>query len=201
VRFCAAAGISQFLDIGSGLPTMESVHHVAQRLTKDARVVYVDSEPVVVSHSRALLANPRTLAIQGNLTRPDEILGDPAVQGLIDFSKPVAILLVAILHFIPDTADPAGSVARLRDIMAPGSFLVLTGQRPRTEAARELGEARKRMPAGQVRNREDILPFFGDLTLVEPGLTDVWAWRPDDDAATVNSSDVMTVLGGVARKD
>jgi hypothetical protein len=164
----------------------------------------------VLSHSRALLATPRTLTIEGDLTRPDEILGDPDVRGLIDFSKPVAILLVAILHFIPDTADPAGSVAKLRDIMAPGSFLVLShvelspgqlaGRQPQTEAARELGEARKRMPPAQVRNREDSVPFFGDLTLVEPGLTDVWAWRPDDDPA-VNSSDVMTVLGGVARRD
>jgi hypothetical protein len=210
VRFCAADGVRQFLDIGSGLPTMESVHHVAERVTGDSRVVYVDLDPVVVTHSRALLATPHTAAIQGDLTRPEEILADPDVVKLIDFSEPVAILIVAILHFIPDEADPQRSVAKLREMMAPGSYLVLshvemrpgqtTGQQPQTEATRELGEARRGLPAAPVRCRDEVLTFFGDLTLVEPGLTDVWKWRPDEDPIA-NPSDVMTVLGGVARKD
>jgi hypothetical protein len=211
VSFCASAGVSQFLDIGAGLPTMESVHHVAERVTSDPRVVYVDNDPVVVSHSRALLAKPRTTAIHGDLTHVDQILSASAVRRVIDFSKPVAILLVAILHFIPDQAHPAENVATLRHAMAPGSFLVIShvemsagqmrGARPRTEAARELGEARKGMPpAAPARSRDQIAAFFGDLTLVEPGLVEVWKWRPDAESVT-NPSDVMTVVGGVARKN
>ena len=211
VTFCASAGVRQFLDIGAGLPTMESVHHVAERVIADPRVVYLDNDPVVISHSRALLARPRTAAVQGDLTKAGEILGASAVRRVIDFSKPVAILLIAVLHFIPDEARPAKNVAMLRDAMAPGSFLVIShvelsagqmrGARPQTEAARELGEARKGMPrpAGP-RSRDQIAAFFGDLTLVEPGLTEVWDWRPDAQPV-VNPSDIMTVIGGVARKD
>jgi len=210
VRFCAGEGVSQFLDIGSGLPTMESVHQVAGRITADPHVVYVDHDPVVVTHSRALLAAPHTAAILGDVTRPDEILGDLEVRRLIDFTKPVGILLVAILHFVPNELHAAESVASLREVLAPGSFLVIShvemlpgqmdGTTPQTDASRELGEARKRMPqAAPVRNREQIAAFFGDLSLVEPGLTEVWEWRPDGELVA-NPSNVMTVIGGVARK-
>ena len=210
VRFCANAGITQFLDIGTGLPTMNSVHQVAENITPNAHVVYVDNDPVVVSHARALLTTPRTTAIHGDLTRPDEFLADPDARGVIDFSRPVAVLLVAVLHFIPDEADPAGGVAKLREAMAPGSYLVIShveisqdhvaGQQPRTETARELGEARRGMPPARARTRDEVAAFFGDLTLVEPGLTDVWRWRPDADPVLA-AGDVMTVVGGVATKD
>jgi hypothetical protein len=209
VRFCARAGITQFLDIGSGLPTMENVHEVAGQAAEDPRVVYVDSDPVVVSHARALLSTPRTAAARGDLTRPEEILRAPEVRRLIDFGQPVAILVVSILHFIPDADGPAAAMARLREAMAPGSYLVIShvemstdfgvGTQPRSQAARDLGEAQKGTPWGPARNREEIAAFFGDLTLVEPGLVDVWDWRPDSDVV-VTSSDVMTVLGGVAGK-
>jgi hypothetical protein len=211
VRFCANAGITQFLDIGSGLPTMENVHEVAGQAAQDPCVVYVDKDPVVVRHAQALLAAPRTAAIQGDLTRPDEIIDAPAVRGLIDFGRPVAVLTVAVLHFIPDEAGPAAAMARLRDAVAPGSCLVLshivvspdhgTGNQPLSDTARELAEARKEMPpAAPVRTRGEIAAFFGDMTLVEPGLTEVWAWRPDHDTV-VTESDVLSLVGGVARKD
>jgi hypothetical protein len=211
VRLCASAGVSQFIDIGSGLPTMESVHEVAGQVTPDPRVVYVDNDPVVVAHSRALLATPRTTSVLGDLTRPDEILADPQTRSMIDFGRPVAILVVAILHFITDEANPARAIAKLRQVMAPGSYLVIshaemapghvTGTlEPQTEAARQLAEARKGMASSQARSREEVAAFFGDLTLLEPGLTDVWAWRPET-GQVVNRSDVMTVFGGVARKD
>ncbi len=210
VRFCANEGVSQFLDIGAGLPTMESVHQVSERITADPHVVYVDHDPVVVTHSRALLATPHTAAILGDVTRPDEILSHPEVRNLIDFSKPVAILLIAVLHFVPDELHPAECVAKLRDALAPGSFLVMShvemlpgqmdGTTPQTDASRELGEARKRMPqTAPVRSHDQIAAFFGDLPLVEPGLTEVWHWRPDGNVVT-NPSNVMTVIGGVARK-
>jgi hypothetical protein len=210
VRFCARAGITQFLDIGSGLPTMENVHEVAEQVATEPHVVYVDNDPVVLSHARALLSTPRTAAARGDLTRPAEILAAPEVRRLIDFGRPVAILVVATLHFIPDEADPAGAMARLRDAMAPGSYLVIShmevspehglGTQPQSQVARDLGEAQKGTPWGPARTREEIAPFFGDLTLLEPGLVDVWDWRPDSDVSVI-SSDVMTMLGGVARKD
>ncbi len=211
VRHCAEAGITQFLDIGSGLPTMENVHQVAGRVTANPHVVYVDIDPVVVSHSRALLATPHTAAILGDVSRPQDILRDRELQNLLDFGKPVAVLLIAILHFIPDELDPAESVAVLREQMAPGSILAIShiefrpgqaeGNTPLSEAAKELGEARKKMPpTAPVRDRGQIGAFFGDFTLLEPGLVDVWDWRPDEETV-INSSDVMTVTGGVARKD
>jgi S-adenosyl methyltransferase len=152
VRVCARAGITQFLDIGSGLPTMENVHEVAEQAAEEPHVVYVDNDPVVVAHARALLSTPRTAAVRGDLTRPEEILRAPEVRRLIDFGRPVAILVVATLHFIPDEADPAGAMARLRDAMAPGSYLVLShmevspsfgiGTQPQSQIARDLGGAR-----------------------------------------------------------
>jgi hypothetical protein len=210
VRFCASAGITQFLDIGAGLPAMGSVHQVAQQVIAEPRVVYVDNDPLVVTHARALLATPRTAAVHGDLTRPAEFLGAAQTRELIDFSKPVAVLLVAVLHFVPDDVGPAASVARLRAAMAPGSYLVIShvemspgqvaGDQPRTAAARELGKARKGMPRSRARPRQAIAAFFGGMTLVEPGLTDVWDWRPDD-ALVVTAGNVMTVVGGVGRKD
>lgn len=211
VRFCADAGITQFLDIGSGLPTMESVHQVAERVTDSPHVVYVDNDPVVVSHSRALLARAHTASVLADVTRPDEMLADAELQNLIDFSKPVAVLLLAILHFVPDDMHPGESVKILRDQMAPGSLMAIShiefragqvaGVTPLSEAAQELGEARKKMPpAAPFRDRDRIADFFGDFTIVEPGLVDIWDWRPDEDTVT-NTSDVMTLTGGVARKD
>jgi hypothetical protein len=189
---------------------MNSVHQVAEQVTRAPRVVYVDNDPVVISHAQALLTTPRTVAIHADLTRPDEILSAAEDSGVLDFSQPVAILLVAVLHFIPDSADPAKCVATLREVMAPGSCLVLShvemspGQvvdsQPQTEAARELGEARKGMSSARARTRDEVTGFFGELTLVEPGLTEVWNWRPDAESV-MTPSEVLTLLGGVGRKD
>jgi SAM-dependent methyltransferase len=210
VRFCAGEGVTQFLDIGSGLPTNQNVHEVAQLARPDSRVVYVDTDPVVVSHAQALLSGRRTAAALGDVCHPDDILGAPEVRQLIDFSQPVAVLILAVLHIIPDEADPAGSVARLRDAMAPGSYLLIShaevspahavGTRRVSEAAREIEEAGHSLAPVPARTRDEIVGFFGDLTLVEPGLTDIWAWRPDGDAA-VTTTEFMRILGGVARKN
>jgi S-adenosyl methyltransferase len=211
VRFCVAAGITQFLDIGSGLPAVENVHEAAARVTDKARVVYVDSDPVVVSHARALLAAERTRALSGDLTRPGEVLAAAEATGLIDFARPVAVLLAAVLHHIPDQDDPGGSVAVFRDAMTPGSCLVIShaqlasghvnGTEPLTTLGREIASAHEGAPKGNgTRTREEIAAFFGGMTLAEPGLTEVWKWRPDTPPVTVRPG-VLTMLGGVAAKE
>jgi hypothetical protein len=211
VRFCVSAGVTQFLDIGSGLPTADNTHEVAQRAAAEARTVYVDIDPVVVSHARALLATPLTRAVRGDLTRPGEVLAAAEGTGLVDFARPVAVLLGAVLHHVPDEAGPAGSMAAYRDAMAPGSCLVISHAQlapghvvnrvPVSELGRELVESWRGATKGKgTRTRQEIAAFFGDMTLVEPGLTEVWAWRPDHGAATVHAGG-LTVLGGVARKD
>ena len=211
VRCCVAAGVTQFLDIGSGLPTADNTHEVAQRASAEARTVYVDIDPVVVSHARALLATPLTRAVRGDLTRPGEVLAAAEDTGLIDFARPVAVLLGAVLHHVPDEAGPAGAVAAYREAMAPGSCLVVShaqlapghvaNREPLSELGRELIESWRGAQKGNgTRTRHEIAAFFGDLTLVEPGLTEIWAWRPDPGAATVHAG-ALTILGGVARKD
>jgi len=210
VRFLGGQGITQFLDIGSGLPTNDNVHEVAERVSPGSRVVYADIDPVVVSHAQALLAGPRTEAVRGDVCRPEELLAAPQVRRLIDFSQPVAVLIVAVLHVIPDESDPYGAVARLRAAMAPGSYLVIShadtstdhvvGTARLTPTAREIAESIKPTESVPARTRDQIAGFFGDFTLAEPGLTDVWAWRPEGDTAPM-TSDFMRILGGVARKD
>jgi len=211
VRFCARAGVTQFLDIGSGLPTVENVHEAAGEVTGDARVVYADSDPVVVSHARALLATERTRAVRADLTSPDEVLAAAAATGLIDFARPVAVLLAGVLHHVPDEADPAGAVARLRAAVAPGSYLVIShaqlaaghmaGTEPTSETGREIAAAHAGAPRGNgTRTREEIAAFFGGLTLVPPGLAEVWEWRPEGRTVAAQPG-VLTILGGVAVKD
>ena len=135
------------------MPTNQNVHQVAQRVNPDARVVYADIDPVVISHAQALLSGQQVTAVRGDICRPEDILGDPGVRRLIDFSQPVAVLALAVLHLIPDEAGPAAAMARLRDAMAPGSYLVIShagvptahavGTQRLTLALRELGEAVK----------------------------------------------------------
>jgi hypothetical protein len=132
VRYLAAeAGIRQFLDVGVGLPTQGAVHEVAREVSQDARVAYVDYDPVVVSHARVLLAEPdRSIAVRGDLRDPAALLADPEIRGHLDLGRPVAVILLAILHFISDEDDPAGIIATIRDAIAPGSYLVVSHVAP-----------------------------------------------------------------------
>ncbi len=183
VRFLVEEGIEQFLDIGTGLPTEDNVHQVAQRVAPTARVVYVDNDPVACAHARALRAGPATAVVEADLRHPGDILGAPDVHRLIDFERPVAVLLVAVLHFVADEEDPAGVVARLREAMAPGSYLALSHFAPedQAEAAEQVeGVARQAGLTGvTLRRRETILGFFDGLELVKPGLVSAPDWRPD----------------------
>jgi SAM-dependent methyltransferase len=203
VRFLAGqAGIRQFLDIGTGLPTQGNVHEVAQAIAPGAHVVYVDNDPIVLAHSRALLDAPNTTVVLGDLREPTTILEDSEVGKLIDFDRPMAILLVAVLHFIQDQDDPGAILARLRDAMAPGSYLVIShgtteADQTRPEVADKVVAAYQRSSAPvTLRSRAQIEAFFGDFELVEPGLEQVHRWRPDGPVAAVSGG----IYGGVGRK-
>ncbi|HEY0542501.1 MAG TPA: SAM-dependent methyltransferase [Actinoallomurus sp.] len=209
VHYMAAElGIRQFLDIGSGLPTRQSVHEVARATAPDSRVVYVDHDPHAVVHGRALLAKDKTTAItHGDLLYPDEILADPKVVELIDFDRPVAVLIVAILHFVSDESDPAGLIGRLRQVMAPGSYLaishVLDDPRPHT-----IGKilTASGAPPWHPRTREQILAFFDGFDLVEPGLAVLPQWRPPTSDAVPphrtpgSTEDLHWQVAGIARR-
>lgn len=204
VRFLAEeAGIRQFLDIGAGLPTQGNVHEIAQAVTPQARVVYVDYDPVVITHGRALLGTSETVTVvPGDLRRPGEILDNPEVTASIDFDQPVAVLLIAILHFITDAEDPVAIVAQLRDRLAPGSYLALThvsvdSHAPAIEKGKEV--YRGATAGVSPRPRADILRLFDGFELVEPGLVWVPQWRPDP-SDVVENPELSLALAGVGRK-
>lgn len=205
VQFLAAAGIRQFLDIGSGIPTQGNVHEVAQQASPDARVAYVDIDPVAVAHSKAILnGNGNAAIIAADLRAPGEVLGHKQTRRLIDFSQPAGLLLVAILHFISDDEDPWRIVATLRDALAPGSYLVLChGTDDGTpETARAVKEVYDRSVTNplHVRSRAQIMRFFDGFELVEPGLVFIPEWRPDSPADVPADPREYGNLVGVARK-
>jgi len=183
VRYTAAAGIRQFLDVGSGIPTAGNVHTVAQRAVPDARVVYVDNDPVAVAHSRAILGDdPRTAVIQADLRRPGEMLRHPDLVGLLDLTEPVGVLMVAVLHFVADEDDPYVAVARIREALAPGSLLAIShathdGQPELTSSHQTL--YRRTATPMTMRGRDAVHGFFDGFELVEPGLVYMAQWRPD----------------------
>jgi hypothetical protein len=205
VRYLVDAGIRQFLDVGSGIPTLGNVHEVAQRATPDARVVYVDIDPVAVAHSRHILAgNKLTAVIQEDLRRPEQILAHLDVRGLLDFDQPVALLLLAVLHFISDDDDPVGPVARLSEALAPGSYLTLshgTADSLPEGASKRWVELFKRTPTpGTPRSRGEVERFFTGFDLIEPGL--VWApqWRPEHPDEVGDHPERSATYVGVGRK-
>lgn len=187
VRYLAGQGVDQFLDLGTGLPTQGNVHEIAQEVNADARVVYVDIDPIVLAHGRALLAtNPHTTVVTADMRDPKGVLGHPDVAGLLDFDRPVAVLFVAVFHFIRDTEDPAGIVRAFRDALAPGSYLALshlTTEGPPAEAVARTEEAYANATSPMIfRPRSAVERLFDGFDLVEPGLVRPWQWRPDDAA-------------------
>lgn len=186
VRYAVDNGVTQFLDIGSGIPTFGNVHEVAQAASDAARVVYVDHDPVAVAHSRAVLAgDARSAVVSADLRKPSGILDSPEVGELLDLDRPVALLLVAVLHFLEDADEPAAAVAELLDALAPGSLLVLTHASyegiPLTQgqAGGTVGVYRDIRSPLVMRSREEIARFFDGTELVEPGLVSMPRWRPD----------------------
>jgi hypothetical protein len=185
VRFLAGeAGIRQFLDIGTGLPTLGNVHEIAQAANPAARVVYSDHDPVVVLHANVLLADAVTVgAVNADLRYPLDLLTSPAVRALIDFDEPVAVLLVAVLHFLEDSENPWKIVDCIKDHMAPGSYLAVshvTGDDIPPDATQQAREVYENASApGVARTHEDIARFLDGLVMLSPGLVNVSDWRPD----------------------
>jgi len=181
----AEAGIRQFLDIGTGLPSANNVHEVAQAEAPESSVVYVDNDPIVLAHARALLNSTpegRTAYINADLREPEQILASPAVAETLDMSRPVALMLVAILHFLTDADDPAGVVATLLGALAPGSYLVASNVTPEHDPAGVGGLVRTYREAGipaQVRTAAEFAALaFNGLEMVDPGVVLVSEWRP-----------------------
>jgi hypothetical protein len=204
VRYLAAeAGLRQFLDLGSGLPTQANVHQLAQGVAPDSRVVYVDSDPMVASHGRALLARGDEVAmVLGDLRDPAGILGHPEVAGLLDLTRPVAVLCTSTLHFIPDYEDPHRIIAGYRDNLAPGSHLVITHgtieEDPEGEADKAAGVYRQASSQLHVRPLAEVRRFFEGFELVDPELVWITEWRPEP--GTEPTGRRQSLRGAVGRK-
>jgi SAM-dependent methyltransferase len=191
------AGIGQFVDIGSGLPTASNTHQIARAARPGARVVYVDNDPVVVGHGRALLErSPDVAVIDADLRDPGAIVTDRSLTKLVDFTQPVAFLLVAVLHFIPDEEDPCGIVEVLQSVMAPGSFLVISHVTQDDvsfeEYAAGVSVYEKSSAPVVPRRYNEVLRFFVGTDLIDPGLVNISRWRTDGEPTR------QLIYGGVA---
>jgi S-adenosyl methyltransferase len=204
VRYLAGeAGIRQFLDIGTGIPTANNTHEVAQDLAPESRVVYVDNDPIVLAHARALLTSSpdgATAYLDADFRDVGTILADASQT--LDFSQPVAIMLIAILHLIDDEADPHTAVAKLIDAVPSGSYLAVSHLSSDIMASAARAEAHDRLrqlmhERQTLRNREEVASFFTGLEMVEPGLVPITQWRPNSDAEAKSPT---ALWGGVARK-
>ncbi|MFC7339933.1 SAM-dependent methyltransferase [Saccharopolyspora griseoalba] len=185
VRYLVArAGVTQFLDLGSGIPTVGNVHEIAQGLQPESRVVYVDHEPVAVAQSqRMLTGNDQATAIQGDLRHPDRVLHHPEVHRLLDFSRPVAVLTISVFPFVADVDDPVGIISAYREACAPGSYLALSHGLTLDywpDATAEVIETYKSSTHPlHPRTPEQITALFAGYQLVEPGVVFTSAWHPD----------------------
>jgi SAM-dependent methyltransferase len=201
VRFLVDSGVRQFLDIGSGIPTVGNVHEIAQHAAPEARVVYVDIDPVAVAHSEELLAgNDRAAVFQEDLRRPERILHHPDARKLLDFGQPIAVMIVAVLTFIPDADRPARLLATIRDALVPGSYLTVS---------QASAEGREQDPSTRAvyqrvdnplcpRSRAEVAALMAGFELVDPGVVWVPQWRPDENDLVADAAKAVFV-GGVGR--
>jgi SAM-dependent methyltransferase len=201
VTFLAKAGIEQFLDLGSGIPTVGNTHEVAQQINPACRVLYVDQEAVAVAHSDLLLAgNSQAGILRADVRKPEAILNDPKTRSMLDFSRPVAILMFAVVHFMDANDDPAKVIKAYRDATAPGSYLALShitaeGRPDMIDAVAEYST--KASMEGNLRGRDEIKGFFDGYELVEPGLVFTPQWRGELDVCDPWRS---AVYAGVGKK-
>ena len=206
VRYLAAeAGIRQFLDIGTGIPTAGNTHEVAQAIAPDSRALYVDNDPIVLAHAPALMTcNPvgSTAYIHADLRDPDKILNDPKLRATLDLSRPVALMLIAVLHFLTEEDNPQGIVSRLLDALPSGSYLTITHLTADFVSPEEAGVAKAAgRDAGVTyapRTLAEVTEFFSGLDLVDPGVVPLLAWRPDGGAP--ENPRAASVYAAIGRK-
>ncbi|MFC0003485.1 SAM-dependent methyltransferase [Micromonospora siamensis] len=206
-RHLARSGVRQFLDIGTGIPTSPNMHEIAQAVAPESRVVYVDNDPIVLAHARALLtSSPQgaTAYVDADLRDPERILADPELRATLDLDRPVALMLIAILHFLPDGDDPYGVTRRLVDALPSGSHVVIshatTDLVPRQIAATAAPSTRSSMIDMAFRGRDQFAAFFDGLELLEPGITPVTEWLPDDAPEQRTPVAQASMYAAVARK-
>ena len=204
VRYLVRQGITQFLDIGSGIPTEGNVHEVAQTAAPEVRVVYVDVDPVAVAHSQAILSgNQRADIVQADLRDVAAILDDPRTKRLIDPTQPIGVLMVAILHFFPGETDPTGIIAQYREMMAPGSYLVVThaSHEGRPDQIGPITELYRRTTAPLTMcSRPEIEAMLGGFDLVPPGVVFLPLWRPDSPADVDDHPERFSGYAAVGRR-
>ena len=207
-RYLAAeAGVRQFLDIGTGLPTADNTHEVAQRIAPESRVVYVDNDPMVMVHARALLTSTpegRTTYIEADLRSPEQILSNPELRETLDLGEPVALMLVAVLHFIEGYGAGAPIVRTLMDGLPSGSFLVVTNATKDPLPEKMAADYDAALAAGITniwpRDRAEFTDLFAGLELVEPGVTPVSEWRAQDEPEPRPNPAHVSMYAGVGRK-
>lgn len=206
VSFLVREGVDQFLDLGSGIPTVGSVHEVAQKINPSARVVYVDLDPVAVRHSEEILrGNANATVIRADVRQPEVILANPEVGRLLDPDKPTAVLILAMLLFVTDDAEAYGLVGKLRDALAPGSYVAISHPTDDDLPQEETEQAKKLYGSTgnpvSIRTYDQIEKFFAGLELVEPGLVYVSRWRPEGPDDLFADQPVSSgYYGGVGRK-
>jgi S-adenosyl methyltransferase len=204
VSYLVGQGVRQFLDIGSGIPTVGNVHEVAQELAPDARIVYVDIDPVAVAHSQSILAdNPNAKVMAGDFRQPAQVLSDPTLTGLLDLSRPVALLLIALLHFVGDADSPPDVIATYRDALAPGSYLAISHAthelHPPEVTAFHRDLYRQTATPMTMRTREQVRGLFAGFELIEPGVVLSEAWHPEP-ATVVEDPERVPIWAGIGRK-
>ncbi len=193
VDYMVSQGVRQFLDLGSGLPSMANTHQIVHRADPGARVVYVDIDPMVSSHATALMAGSNVVTLQADLRQPEQVISSPAVRELLDFGQPIGILFICVLHCLWDKEDPWGVVRQFRDAVVPGSYLTLSQMTDEThpQAAQAILQMTQDLHWNTPlvsRSRADIARFFDGFTLVEPGLVTPAQWRPELDNPLRNES-------------
>ena len=183
VRFMVDSGIRQFLDLGSGIPTVGNVHEIAQHADPDCRVVYVDYDPIAVAHSQLILdQNPRAVVVDADLTQPQAVLKNSTVRNFLDFSQPIGLLLVAVFHFVPDSKQPGEIVKKYVDAIPSGSYVAishLTADQMADEMAGVVEAMKNSRDPMYFRNYADVSALFGGLEVVEPGVVSAPLWRKD----------------------
>ena len=205
VLFMMEQGIRQFLDLGSGIPTVGNVHEIAQAVDPDCRVVYVDIDPVAVAHSEMILAdNPNAAIVHADVARPDAVLDAPATSRLLDFGKPAGLLAVTIGHYIAPEQEPGRMFATYRDALAPGSYFAVSHvtNELTDNRAQGLADMMRKAKSNNVfpRTRAEVLTFFDGYEFVEPGLVTTSRWRPELPEEELGDAKADGQYAGVARK-